>query len=104
MIVTPLPATLSESLFQQTVMDFARLRRWMCVHVRPARTEQGWRTPYEGDPGLPDLILARDGRVILAELKARGGRPTPMQRKWLTASGGYLWTPAQWPEVVEVLS
>lgn len=103
-MIAALPLTLSEKDFQCTVIDLAKLRGWMCVHIRPARTAQGWRTPYEGDPGLPDLILARDGRVILAELKSRGGRATPMQREWLAASGGYLWTPAQWPEVVEVLS
>lgn len=102
-MIAPLPLTLSEADFQTTVLDYAHLRGWLVCHVRPARTTRGWRTPIEGDPGLPDLILARDGQVILAELKSRAGRATPQQRKWLEASGGYLWSPVSWAQVVEVL-
>lgn len=98
-----LPLTLSEHDFQTTVMEYAKLRRWLCVHIRAAMTNKGWRTPIEGDPGLPDLILARGGVVILAELKAHTGRATPWQVAWLKASGGYLWSPKDWPTVMEVL-
>lgn len=87
------------------VLDYARLREYRVAHIRPARTAHGWRTPYEGDAGLPDLILARAGVVLLAELKSATGRPTADQLAWLAAAGerGQLWRPQDWATVVEVL-
>lgn len=86
-------------------MDLAAIRGWKRVHVRAARTERGWRTAYEGDSGLPDMILARAGRVLLVELKSTTGRPTVEQAAWLAAAGsnGYLWRPADWVDVQAVL-
>lgn len=97
--------TLSEANFQRRVMDFAKLCGWRCVHLRPARTEHGWRTAYEGDPGLPDLVLARRGRVLLVELKSDSGKPTLDQTAWLLAAGfnGHLWAPRDWAAVLEAL-
>jgi len=94
-----------EAAFQTRVMDTAQLFGWRRVHIRPARTDRGWRTAYEGDPGLPDLVLARDGRVILVELKSDTGKPTLDQQAWLNAAGpnGYLWAPGDWPRVLQVL-
>jgi hypothetical protein len=87
-------------------MDAAKLHGWMRVHLRPARTERGWRTAYEGDAGLPDLVLARGGRVLLAELKTATGCFRPGQREWLAAAGGcgHLWRPADWDGVLAVLA
>lgn len=97
---------ISEAAWQSRVMNFARVKRWRVAHQRPARTTQGWRTATEGDIGLPDLTLARDGVVLLVELKSQGGRATPAQRAWLMAAGGngYLWRPSNWSEVMAVLS
>lgn len=96
---------LSEDDLKTKIMDFAKLQGWRIVHIRPARTAKGWRTPYEGDPGLPDLIMARGGRVLLAELKAQTGRATPEQKLWLAAAGpnGRLWRPSDWPAIEEDL-
>lgn len=100
-----LPLTLSEADFQRTVLDYAMLRGWRCSHARPARTTHGWVTPITGHAGAPDLLLARDGVAICAELKRHGARPTPDQRLWLAALGGVgrLWRPTDWPSVVEEL-
>jgi hypothetical protein len=99
-------ATLSEAALQQRVIDLAMLRGYRVAHIRPARTAHGWRTPYEGHPGLPDLVLARDGRVLLAELKTGRGRVTPQQRAWLDAAGehGRLWRPADWEAIMTELA
>jgi hypothetical protein len=113
-----LPERMLEDDFQAIVMAYAQRNEWRVVHIRPARVlEPGhqqthyaaqrdeprhvYRTPYEGDPGLPDLILARAGVVLLVELKSRNGRPTTDQTKWLKAAGvnGRLWTPNDWPEI-----
>jgi len=99
-------AALSEADLQQRVINLARLRGYRVAHIRPARTiNDDWRTPYTGHAGLPDLILARNGRVLLAELKSATAQPTPNQVAWLAAAGqhGRLWRPADWPTITEEL-
>jgi hypothetical protein len=97
---------LSEKDWQRRVMDCAKLHGWRCVHIRPARVGTRWVTPYEGDTGLPDLILARDGVVLLVELKAAKTPWKPGQREWLAAAGpcGFVWRPADWVTALAVLS
>lgn len=76
---------MTESQFQAQVVELARLRGWLVHHTRPALNRSGrWSTPITGDPGFPDLILARRGRVIIAELKSEQGRVSTAQRRWLT--------------------
>ena len=110
--VTPLPLTISEAAFQSAVIDYALWRKWRVVHYRPALRAPQWHgqtrrysTPLQGHPGAPDLILARDGRVILAELKRHNGRVSPDQRLWLSALGEHarLWRPQDWAEIIEEL-
>jgi hypothetical protein len=95
----------TEAELQQRVMDTARLYGWLCVHHRPAHTSRGWRTPVQGDRGVPDLILARQGRVLLAELKTDRGQLGPGQGEWLEALGphGRLWRPRDWDDVLTEL-
>lgn len=97
---------MSESDWQARVVDYARLQGWRCVHVRNVRVDGRWRVPYQGDGGLPDLVLARDGVVLLVELKAeKASAFKPGQREWLAAAGtnGHCWQPGDWPSVQAVL-
>lgn len=77
------------------VIHQARRNGWRAHHARPARTTNGWRTPLEGDKGAPDLLLARAGDVIAAELKRNRGRLDPEQLAWLAELGvlGAIWRP-----------
>lgn len=97
--------TVSEADFQAAVIDYAWLRQWLVTHFRPARTMAGYRTPITGTPGFPDLVLARDGVVLIAELKRQHARVAPMQQQWLTQIGGIgrLWRPSDWPEIMKEL-
>lgn len=74
---------LSERDFQRQVTDLAEILGWQWAHFRPAQTSRGWRTPVSGPlgAGWPDLILvrARDRRLIFAELKRDGAKPSPAQ-------------------------
>ena len=90
-----LPKTLREDAWTRWVIDAAILHGWMVHHARPARTSRGWRTPVQGHVGAPDLLLARDGDVILAELKRNDTYPTREQREWLRHLGGHgcVWRP-----------
>lgn len=84
------PATkppMTETQLQQRVIDTAKVLGWRVAHIRPARTDKGWRTPYQGHAGLPDLILARGSRVLLVELKTDAGKVSLDQRSWLEAAG-----------------
>lgn len=99
---------IAEADWQATVIAAARLHGWMVAHFRPARTEQGWRTPVAADgKGFPDLLMVRD-RVVAAELKSARGRVTADQGRWLAtfeAAGveTHVWRPDDFDEVVEVL-
>ena len=94
---------ISEAALLNAVIELAHLRGWMVAHFRPAMTSKGWRTPLQGDAGVPDLILARGGTVILVELKSRRGVVTPAQRGWLDAAGGLVWRPEDWDTIERTL-
>jgi hypothetical protein len=72
----------TEADLTRTVLDAARTFGWSVTHFRPARTNRGWRTPLQGDAGFPDLVLARQGRVLAVELKTATGRLRPDQELW----------------------
>jgi hypothetical protein len=89
----------TEAQFQATVLAVARVRGWLVFHDFDSR---------RSTPGFPDLVMARDGDVIFAELKLDGKRPTPAQQAWLDALpaalvGVYCWRPENWPEIEERL-
>lgn len=95
---------LSEDDWLSEVMAYARSHGWHTAHFRPALTKDGhWITAMQGDPGVPDLLLARNGVVVLAELKKWGKQPTTAQRDWLKAAAGYWWTPEHRAEMRKVL-
>jgi hypothetical protein len=96
---------LTEGQLQQTLIEAARLYGWRVNHIRPARTEQGWRTPVQGDVGFPDLVLARGGVVLFRELKSDRGRIGPGQAEWAEAIGDAyrIWRPADLDEALREL-
>ena len=99
--------SMSEGDYQQRIMDTAKLLNWRIVHIRPMwdRTGKRMMTPYTGHPGLPDLILARRGTVLLIEVKSETGKPSLDQEAWLAAAGpnGFLTHPSDWPHLLKVL-
>ena len=100
----------SEKEFQTAVVEYAQLNGWMLHHDLPSLTQRGtWRTAIQGDPGFPDLAMARHGFVVLAELKSEKGRQSEAQKAWEDAIGadpadGYrLWRPSDWDEIEQTL-
>lgn len=97
---------MTEDDLLRQVLDLAKLRGWMVVHHRPARTDKGWRTPTQGHKGVPDLILARRGVLILAELKSDKGRLSLEQIAWQQAIGEQhhrVWRPSDLPSIIREL-
>ena len=103
--------SITEAEWTTQVVELARLNGWLVHHSRPAQDRRGrWSTPLQGDPGLPDLILARPPRLLFAELKRQSApKPSLEQARWLTAlranAGAevYVWRPADIERVAEVL-
>ena len=94
--VNPLIHFVTETQFADAVIELAQYNGWRVVHFRPARTDKGWRTAMTGDRGFPDLVLARDGVVLIVELKTQDGRMGVGQAEWGTALGDCyrLWRPS----------
>lgn len=56
------------------------LERKICEHAK----KTGWlnrKLSWIGRHGAPDRFFAKDGRIVLMELKRPGGRPTDNQTK-----------------------
>lgn len=85
----------SEADFQTWVVGTARRHHWMVAHLRDSRGQDA--------VGLPDLIMARDGVVLLAEIKSMTGRVQVDQKPWLAASGNHIWRPSMRAEIEAVL-
>jgi hypothetical protein len=102
---------ITEAEFQRQVLALARLRGWRSAHFRPGMTRGGrWVTAVQGDgQGWPDLVLARRGRLVIAELKRQGQRCTPEQTEWLETLGTvpgvevFCWRPSDWEEIERTL-
>jgi hypothetical protein len=92
---------ISEKDFQQTVVEMAEALGWMVYHTYESR---------RSNPGFPDLVLTKGGRLIFAELKAQKGRVSPEQMQWLGALklcpdgiGVFLWRPSDMDEIEAIL-
>lgn len=68
---------------QAQIAELATLLGWSYLHLRPAQTKHGWRTPVEGPlgAGWPDLFLirVRDRRLLAIEVKRELEQPTAAQ-------------------------
>ena len=104
----------SEKEFQNAVVEYAHLNGWLVHHGRAAQVREGkWVTPIQGDPGFPDLVLARSDKVVVVELKAQKGKLSKAQNHWLYALEGYgehndaflvkVWRPSDWDEIEQTL-
>jgi len=93
----------TEKQFQSAVVQLAKANGFMVYHTHDSR---------KSEPGFPDLVLCRNGRIIFAELKSESGKLTDAQIKWRdmlsTACGKNVqvatWWPKDWPEIELILS
>jgi hypothetical protein len=108
-----LPVNLTEATFTRVIIAYAQAHGWLVYHQRPAITAKGWRTAVQGNPGFPDLVLARKSVIVIAELKRKHGKMTESQIAWMRAFGWpirlpsgvivRLWTPDDWEDIKDVL-
>lgn len=97
-----LDSAVSEATFQQAVIDYLLTRCWRVNHNHDSRKSG----PHAG---LPDIIAARNGRVVFIELKKQSGRVSRHQQAWIDeiTIGGtteiYVFRPADWCEFERIL-
>jgi len=97
--VQQLPA-ISEAEFQNTVIDLAKRCGFEFIY-------HTWRSDHS-PAGFPDLIILKDGRMIVAELKKVGGQLSAEQYFWLlefleVTDDVYLWDEDDWNEVLKII-
>jgi hypothetical protein len=87
------------------VIDMAHLFGWRVAHFRKVQTHGRWMTAVAADgKGFPDLVLAKLGRVIFAELKTDKGRLSVEQELWLKELPDcVVWRPRDWEQIERVL-
>ena len=68
------PPQESEADFMGKVVELARLEGWKVYHTHDSR---------RSDPGFPDLVLCKGGRLLFWELKSAKGRMSEAQFGWL---------------------
>ena len=78
---------MTEKEFQNAVLELARIHGWLCYHTHDSRRSA---------PGFPDLLLAKNGAVLFAEVKTDTGKLTNDQIAWLLATHGVIWRPKHW--------
>jgi protein-disulfide isomerase-like protein with CxxC motif len=89
----------SERQFQAEVVKHAKRQGFKVYHTFDSRRSAA---------GFPDLVLIRNGKLIVAELKTDTGRVSAEQATWLELFAecgipAMTWRPADWPEIVEKL-
>jgi hypothetical protein len=87
----PLSGSMTEDELLQAITEAATYLGWRWFHIRRSDLAQ-----QQGHSGFPDVVLAKEGRVIFLELKSRTGRLRPDQHAWAEAIGEQ-WT-AAWPD------
>lgn len=108
---------MSEKEFQGHVLSLAVAKGWRCYHTYDSRRSQ---------PGFPDLVMVRGGRIVFAELKSERGKLSEPQMEWILAlreveervdyyvmDAGWddpsdtmlvqCWRPSDWPEIERIL-
>ena len=90
--------TQTERQFADAVIEYAELCGWLVKRDPMYRATAA-------SPGFPDLVLARKGQVIFAELKTEKGKLSQAQMCWGASIGDdwHLWRPSDWPEIEKVL-
>lgn len=102
---------ITEARLSDFVKDAATTGGWVMSHFRPARTDQGWRTPIEGHKGFPDWVFVHPvlRLLVIAELKSERGKLSPDQELWIETLQKvlgvetYVWRPSDMPEIRRVL-
>lgn len=91
---------ISEKDFQATIIEVATIHGWLAYHTHRSDRSAA---------GFPDLVLAREPRVIFAELKLADAHLSSDQKAWklelelCPSIEYYIWRPTDWRRIEEAL-
>jgi hypothetical protein len=85
---------MTERQLQDAVIELAEMLKWLVYHTYDSR---------RSNPGFPDLVMVRGGRLLFVELKSAKGKLRPEQHVWLNAldtcgAEVYTWRPDDWTD------
>lgn len=87
---------INEKKFQKDIMDYAAEHGWLVHHC--------YSSKYCSGAGFPDLVMVRDGEILLVELKSETGRTSRKQMDWLQAYPHMkIWRPSMWDKIKVIL-
>lgn len=69
----------SEKQLQSAIVQAAKALGFFCYFT--------WNSRHSPE-GFPDLILVKNGVILVYELKTEKGRMRPLQQEWLNALNG----------------
>jgi hypothetical protein len=89
----------------ESVSAVATTLGWRVCLMRPVMTPRGLVWPYRGHAGLPNLVMARRAKTVMAVLAVGREVPTLDQRAWLAAAGQQenVWRPGSLDKIRAVL-
>ena len=93
----------SERKFRSEVLKLAQRNGWLGQYKPDNKESFG----YGSNRGFPDISLAKNGKLILAELKTNKGRVSQYQLNWqdhLPEDVYRLWRPNDWFDIVAELT
>lgn len=101
-IAAHVPAAMPEKALLANVRNLATRHGFLVYHTH--RSDKS-------EPGFPDLVLCKPGRLLFIELKSATGKVTEDQMRWLellkrSVPGVevYLWRPSDWPSIATILA
>ena len=72
---------------QRNIAELGAMYGWLHMHVRPAQTAHGWRTPITGQlgKGWPDLTMVQPlrRRTIAVEVKRELSDPLTLDQEYV---------------------
>jgi len=86
--------------FQAMVEQAAGYLSWRCYHTHDSR---------RSNPGWPDLVCIKDGKMLALELKTERGRVRPEQEVWIAELGqvpgveARIVRPSEWDDLLVML-
>jgi hypothetical protein len=98
--MSQLDKVITEKEFSQQVRQLAILKGYKVYHT--------FLSIYS-DVGFPDLVIAKEDKLIFAELKTERGKVSQAQKDWLGVLAStkkcecFIWRPSDWDEVVSIL-
>lgn len=67
---------ITEKQFMAQIVQLARLCGWLVYHTHDSR---------RSEPGFPDLLMLKDGRIVVFECKVGKNKLTADQERWMLA-------------------